>query len=123
MRRTLRSLAAATVLVAPLAACGGGSDDAASGCTPIAGELTVEAQDDLKFDAEDYDTDAGCIEVTYVNEGSLPHTLLVKEQSGFKLSVGDRDTGTIELDAGTYVLFCDIAGHEAAGMKADLVVS
>lgn len=123
MRRTLRSIAAATVLVAPLAACGGDSDDAASGCTPIAGEVTVGAQDDLKFDAEAYDADAGCIEITYENEGSLPHTLLVKEQAGFKLSVGDRDSGTVELDEGTYVLFCDVAGHEAAGMKADLVVS
>ena len=39
MRRTLLPIAAAVVLAAPLAACGG-SDDDASGCTPIADELT-----------------------------------------------------------------------------------
>lgn len=121
MRRTLVPIAAAVILAAPLAACGG-SDDDASGCTPIADELTVLAQDDLKFDAESYAADAGCIEVTYENTGSVVHTLLVDGKSGFKLSIGDTDTGTIDLPAGTYVLFCDIAGHRGAGMEADLVV-
>lgn len=121
MRRTLVPIAAALILAAPLAACGG-SDDDASGCTPITDELTVLAQDDLKFDADSYDADAGCIEVTYENTGSIAHTLLIKEQSGFKLSIGDTDVGTVDLADGTYVLYCDIAGHEAAGMKADLAV-
>jgi plastocyanin len=123
MRRPLRSLAAAATLAAVVAACGGSDGDSASGCTPIASKLTVGAQDDLKFDAESYEADAGCLEVTYRNDGDLPHTLLVREQSGFKLSVGDTDTGTIDLPEGTYELFCDIAGHEAAGMKAGLTVS
>ncbi len=122
MRRTLLPITAAVVLAAPLAACGG-SDDDASSCTPVVDEFTVRAQDDLKFDAESYDADAGCIEVTYENTGSVAHTLLIKEQSGFKLSMGDMDTGTIDLADGTYVLYCDIPGHEAAGMEADLVVS
>jgi plastocyanin len=122
MRRTLLPIAAAVVLAALLTACGG-SDDAASGCTPSVDEITVGAQDDLKFDAATYNADAGCIGVTYENTGSVAHTLLIKETSGFKLSVGDTDTGTVELSEGTYVLYCDIAGHEAAGMQADLVVS
>lgn len=122
MRRTLLPITAAVVLAAPLAACGG-SDDAASGCTPVVDQFTVRAQDDLKFDAESYDADAGCIEVTYDNTGSVSHTLLIKEQSGFKLSIGDTDAGTVDLGDGTYVLYCDIPGHEAAGMEADLVVS
>lgn len=106
----------------PLAACGG-SDDGASGCTPVDDELTVHAKDSLEFDAEEYEASAGCIEVTYENDGSQTHTFLVKGKGGFKLSVGDTDTGTVELPAGTYEVFCDVAGHEAGGMKADLVVS
>ena len=62
----------------------------------------------------------GCVEVTYTNEGSIAHTLLIKGESDFKLAVGDTDTGTVELPAGSYELYCDIAGHEAAGMEADL---
>lgn len=104
-----------------IAACGG-SDDDASGCTPVDADLAVGAQDTLEFDMDSYDTDAGCVEVTYTNEGSTAHTLLVEGVSGFKLSVGDVDTGTVELPAGSYELYCDVAGHRAT-MTADLSVS
>ncbi len=123
MRRPLLPLAAAVALSATLTACGGDDGDAASGCTPIDDEITVEALDSLEFDAESYEGGAGCIEFTYVNDGSVAHTLLVRGKSGFKLSVGKTDTGTVELPAGGYELFCDVAGHEAAGMVADLAVS
>jgi len=122
MRRPLLSLAAVAALTVPLTACGG-SDDDASGCSPATSDLAVGAKDDLKFDAERFEADAGCIEVTYTNEGNIAHTLLVKGESGFKLSVGDTDTGNVDLPAGTYVLFCDVSGHEAAGMEAELTVS
>ena len=124
MRRTFLPLAAAVAVALPLAACGD-SDDGASGCTPVDDELTVAARDSLEFDAEEYEVSAGCIEVTYENEGSQTHTFLVRDKGGFKLSVnnGQTDVGTVELEAGTYEVYCDIAGHEAGGMKADLVVS
>jgi plastocyanin len=124
MRPPLLSLAAAAALATVLTACGGddGGGDA-GGCTPADAEVTVHAKDALKFDADAYESKAGCIEVSYVNDGSVAHTLLVKGKSGFKLSVGDTDSGTVELPAGTYELYCDVPGHEAAGMKADLEVS
>ncbi len=122
MRRPLVTLAAAVTLGLPLAACGG-SDDGASGCSPADAELAVGAEDSLKFDEERYEAEAGCIEVTYTNNGSQTHTLLIKEQSGFKLSVGDTDTGTVDLPAGDYKLFCDVPTHESGGMIADLTVS
>lgn len=121
MRRTLLSLAAATAVSATLVACGS-TDEGASGCTP-GPELSVGGEDNLQFDAESYQTEAGCIEVTYTNNGSIAHTLLVRGESGFKLSMGNEDVGNIELPAGTYELYCDIAGHEAAGMVADLSVT
>ena len=39
------------------------------------------ANDSLKFDADSYEADAGCIEVTYTNEGSTAHTLLDRGRS------------------------------------------
>ena len=77
-------------------------------------------EDKLKFDKESYDTDAGCVEVTYTNDGSTAHNLLIEGVSDFKLNVGDVDTGTVELAAGNYEIYCDLAGHKAAGMVADL---
>ena len=120
MRRTLLPLAAVLALGITASACGG-SDDAASGCTPVDSELAVGAEDSLEFDSDSYDAEAGCIEVTYTNNGDTAHNLLIDGKSGFKLSVGDVDTGTVELPAGNYELFCDVAGHKAT-MTADLTV-
>jgi plastocyanin len=125
MRRTLLCLAGAAALAITLTACGDSGDDSnnTASCTTSDSTVTVEAQDALKFDSDSYEAGAGCVEITYTNAGSVAHTLLVKGKSGFKLSVGDTDSGTIELTPGTYTLYCDIAGHEAAGMKADLTVA
>lgn len=126
MRRTLLCIAGAVALATFLTACGdsdSGSGAAPNECSPVDSSVTVGAQDELQFDADAYEAGAGCVEITYQNEGGVPHTLLIKGQSGFKLSIGDEDTGKIALDAGTYTIFCDIAGHESAGMAAELTVS
>ena len=122
MRRTpLLTLAAAAAIGTTLVGCGG-SDDGASGCTADS-TVTVHAKDELKFDATSYDAKAGCVEITYVNDGSSPHTLLIKGVKDFsKLSIGKEDSGAADLAAGTYTIYCDISGHEAAGMKATLTV-
>lgn len=122
MRRSSLPLAATIGLGLLLAGCGGSDDGGASGCAPVDAELQVGALDELKFDADSYDADAGCLEITYRNEGSVAHNLLIRGKSDFKLTVGDVDTGTVELPAGTYEVYCDIAGHEPAGMVADLNV-
>jgi plastocyanin len=123
MRRPLLTLAAAAaVLGTALVGCSSDDSGSAGGCT-AGPTVEVKAKDDLKFDADAYDTDGGCVEFTYTNEGSTAHTLLIKNVKDFKLSIGSEDSGTVELEPGTYTLFCDIAGHENAGMKADLTVT
>ncbi|MGQ0830851.1 MAG: hypothetical protein ACT4OV_04150 [Microthrixaceae bacterium] len=123
MHRTITCIAGAAALALTLAGCGssGGSAKPAA-CTPVASSITVGALNNLKFDAASYEATTGCVQMTYRNEGSLAHTLLVKGQPGFKLAVGDEDVGRLELKPGTYKLYCDVAGHEAAGMVADLTV-
>ncbi len=132
MRRTLLCLAGAAALVAPLAACGDDDDTGTAGTTTTAetsggraAELTVHAEDSLKFDESSYDVAAGDIAISYVNDGAQPHTLLIDGADGFKLSVGSHETddGTVQLPAGTYRMYCDVAGHETAGMVADLNVA
>ena len=117
----------AVVAAAPLfAACGDDdttSDPPASTTGEPTSSLTVHGTDDLKFDKDSYDAEAGTIDVTYVNDGSVAHTLLIKDVDDFKLSIGSEDEGTVDLEAGDYTLYCDVAGHEAAGMVAELTVS
>jgi plastocyanin len=127
MRRLSLSLAAgALVLAVPLAACGGddsSSTDTTSASGGSGSSLVVHAQNALKFDKTEYTAKAGEIDVEYVNDGNIGHTLLIKKVSGFKLAVGSTDKGTVNLKAGTYTLYCDIPGHEAGGMEATLTVS
>jgi len=120
--RLFRTIAGAALLLLPFAACGGGSST--GGGSTEGADVTVHAQDSLKFDKTDYSAKTGDVKIAYVGDGSLTHTLLIKDKSGFKLQVShDTKTGTVNLTPGSYTLFCDIPGHESAGMKATLTVS
>jgi len=120
--RLFRTIAGAALLLLPFAACGGGSST--GGGSADGADVTVHAQDSLKFDKTDYSAKTGDVKIAYVGDGSLTHTLLIKDKSGFKLQVShDTKTGTVNLTPGSYTLYCDIPGHESAGMKATLTVS
>jgi plastocyanin len=126
MRRTL-VLAAIAALPLTAIACGGDDDDTSSGDNGSGGgapegAVTVIAEDSLDFDQDSYTASAGEVTFIYENGGSLPHTLLIEGVDDFKLEVGDTDEGSVELEAGEYVLFCDVPGHQSAGMEADLTV-
>lgn len=119
----------ALLALVPVAACGdddGASPDttAASGSSAEGQTITVPALDSLEFGDDQYTATAGEITFVYENEGSLPHTLLIDgvSEDDFFLEVGDTDEGSVELEAGEYVLYCDVPGHRSAGMEADLVV-
>jgi plastocyanin len=117
--------------VAALAIVGCGEDDdaEANGSTPAPeADLTVEAHD-IDFDSDEYRLAPGEQRVAYLQEGDTRHTLVVETADGaavdgFELEVDDSssDVGTIDLEAGRYTLYCDVAGHREAGMQADLVV-
>jgi plastocyanin len=122
--RLFRTIAGAALLLLPFAACGGGSST--GGGSTEGADVTVHAQDSLKFDKTDYSAKTGDVKIAYVADGSLTHTLLIQDKGGFKLQIsgrGDTKTGTVNLTPGSYTLFCDIPGHESAGMKATLTVS
>ena len=89
-------------------------------------DVTVHAQDSLRFDKSTYNAKAGDVTIGYVDDGSLTHTLLIKDNTGFKLQVtgrGDSKSGKVTLTPGSYTVFCDVPGHESAGMRATINVS
>ncbi len=120
-RRSLVAVAAAIALTA----CS--SSTATPETLPATVDLEVRAVSGLKFDKSVYEATAGDIEVGYVNDDSIRHTLVVVQGDTkvgtFELQVnkrGDSDVGSINLPAGEYVLLCTVPGHQS--MKADLTV-
>ncbi len=127
MRRSATA-ALALLLAVGLSACGdddgGGSGNGGGNGGGADADLTVIGLD-IEFDQASYTAPAGPVAVLYENEGSLNHTLLIEGIDDFKLSVatrGDTDEGTVELEPGDYVIYCDVSGHRSAGMEADLTV-
>lgn len=125
-----RIAAAVLAGVVGLGATGCGGDDS-TGPSPASApsgdpaDLTVVAQD-ITFPQDSYQAEAGTVDVAYRNEGRIKHTLLVEGVESFELEVrseGDVDTGTVELEPGRYILYCDLPGHRQAGMEATLEVS
>lgn len=112
------AVAAATAVA--LGACGGDDEDGG-----VAGDadVTVVGFDNFSFDQDHYTTQAGEVSFEYVNEGRLRHTLVIEGEGDFKLAAnnqGETDQGSIELEPGEYVIYCDEPGH--AGMEATLTV-
>lgn len=103
---------------APGAAGGGGGG---GGGTPVA----IDGAD-LTFTPEEVTAPAGPVEITLKNVGAIQHNLVIEGHPEFKkldVAPGASATGTFDAKPGTYVLFCDIAGHRPAGMEAKLTVS
>jgi plastocyanin len=88
MQRSTKVTLAAVLFSAVLAACGGSSSSEPV-VIPATVDLEVRAVSGLKFDASSYTATAGDIEVAYVNDDSIRHTLVVVE--------GDTKVGSFEL--------------------------
>lgn len=88
------------------------------------GHLTVVA-DDFSYLLPEGEIPAGTVSVTFRNEGSVIHDLLIEGRSGFRLEAppGGSDTGIATLPPGRHVVFCSIPGHREAGMEAVLEVT
>lgn len=74
----------------------------------------------------DLSVPAGEVILNVVNGGSIEHNVEVRGLgvSSANLMSGGVDTLALgELEPGAYELFCSIAGHEASGMHAELVVT
>ena len=117
----------ASVAVSLMALTGCCSSNATPETIPATVDLEVRAISGLRFDKSLYEATAGDIEIAYINDDTIRHTLIVLQDDtkvgNLELSVnkrGDLDIGTINLPAGNYSVFCTVPGHQ--NMKADLTV-
>lgn len=136
LRETVRSArravvpAALTALTAvTAAACSangqGGSITVTTGAGDESVEIVVDAHD-VYFDPAEIVAPAGTLEIELVEHGSQPHTLVFDDVDGYKLSVTRRnkdDSGSLDIEPGTYTYYCDIPGHRGQGMHGTLTLT
>jgi nitrite reductase (NO-forming) len=145
-RRTVASMiAAATIMpsIALFAAPAGVAQDAspeaspeaspAAGATPGAGankvtieaydiyfepkEVTIPADTDVTIDLPNHSVTAHNFSITDHKNENLPF-----EPIDIDLAPGKTEQVTINAPAGSYYFFCNVPGHEAAGMWGTLTV-
>ena len=124
-----------------LVACGDddSSDDSASSETTTTEETTTEASagggaggtveisaSEFKFDPSDPTTGAGSVTFNLTNDGEAPHNLEVEgngiEEVSDTVEPGQSTELSVDLEAGTYVIYCAIDGHRDQGMEGELTV-
>lgn len=124
------SLLIAGVLAIGLAACGNGDNGDTTppdgNGDPAPSEVTITGTDALAFEPTSLTAAAGTVTVTLTSEGAVEHDFVIEETGDTDVvhsGPGETNTGTIDLEAGTYTYYCSIPGHRAAGMEGTLTVS
>ena len=117
-RRTTPAVVGLSLAVV-LVGCGGGPDDVVGD----AGVLRVVGQDNLLWDVTALAAPAGTVTFALTCEAGVNHNLVI-EETGEQVAAcapGATSTGTVDLEAGTYVYVCTVPGHEVT-MRGVLTV-
>jgi uncharacterized cupredoxin-like copper-binding protein len=133
---------AALVAAFALAACGDDDDDDTTAATETTAETTTEAggssgggggetipiaESDFKLDPADPTAKAGTVTFKLTNDGQAPHNLEVEgdgvEEVSDTINPGDSTDFTVDLEPGTYEIYCTIDGHKDLGMEGELTVN
>ncbi len=118
----------AGALTAERLACPEGSDCYDPPRAPGDGGMIAMNAGDFYFDGFEGEVAEGDITVTLNNEANGTHNFVVtgaNEGSDPKIEAngGAEAEGVVNLFAGEYTFYCDIAGHRAAGMEGTLIVT
>jgi len=120
----MRAAAVAMVMVALLAACGGGS-----GGTQPAGSTQVTLSE-YKFAPSSITVQHGKVIFWLVNSGNVAHDMAMRDGSNNRIATSDlisagdsKEFDVNDIAAGTYTIFCTQQGHESSGMKGTLTVT
>jgi plastocyanin len=124
MRRSFAAAATVAGLALAAAACGssggGGAYKPPSG--PPVKTFSIQASS-FKFAPDTITAPAGILEFKLTSE-DIQHSFRIKNLNGFMIEAGSGKTATgkVKLSPGKYTFYCDIPGHESAGMKGTLTV-
>jgi len=114
--------------LAAVVACGGGSGGGGEGANQPAGSHKLVLVD-FKFQPKTVSVGAGKVTFFLVNDGPSAHDMVIADSSGKSVArstlvqPSNTETFAVTLAAGSYVFYCDLPGHRAAGMEGTLTVS
>jgi plastocyanin len=89
------------------------------------GKITIPAVDGTAFQFTKATAKPGKVTFDMPNKSPLQHNIALKGIGGAAGKVvpqGQSSTFTTTVKAGTYTYFCEVPGHEAAGMKGTLTI-
>lgn len=118
------------VLAVLVAGCGGDDDDDDgddAGTTPAAGAQMVDVTL-TEFSIEmPSSIQAGPVSFVVTNDGSVDHNFEVEgegieEEFEEDLAPGESQTLELDLQPGTYKVYCPVGDHEGQGMTTELTV-
>jgi len=116
--------AVASAAASPAASPAGEASPAPSS----AGDGTAVIVKDFTLDPLDVAV-AGNVSLAVTNDGPTVHNVAIRDDAGdvlgttSDLKAGASETLTVEIPAGSYILFCSLPGHESLGIKGTLTVS
>jgi plastocyanin len=124
MRRFSAAAAAVALGAVALVACG--SSGGSSGYVPPTGnpvKTIAISGSSYKFTPSKISAPAGILEFKLTST-DIQHSFRIKNIDGFQIEAGagKTATGKVKLPAGAYTFYCDIPGHESAGMEGTLTV-
>ena len=136
LRKSLTLFAIVIPLV--LAACG--DDDSSDSSTSASsdtesttvtagggsGETVDISETEFKLDPSDPSTKAGNVTFQVTNDGQTVHNLEVEgngvEETTDDLQPGDQGVLSVDLQPGTYEMYCSIDSHREQGMEGEITV-
>ncbi|WP_062521855.1 cupredoxin domain-containing protein [Demequina silvatica] len=126
--RALRGAAVVAAVALALAGCGGSDTDAPSVTSPQPADATVVEVSAVEYGytASATEIDAGSITFELTNDGEMSHDLVLDGDPGGATAVigpGETDRFTVDLEPGSYTLYCSVGNHRALGMVLTITVT
>ncbi len=121
-----------TVLVAVVfallsfAGCGGEDATSTSGDTGGDGQTLAVAASDFMFAPADLQAEPGALTIELTNDGQQPHAIQIEgngvDETSDTIEGGATTSFDLELEEGTYGIFCPVGNHADMGMVGTLTV-
>jgi plastocyanin len=123
----VRYLAAIVMLASALALAGCGGDDGGETSTTASETFTI-SETDFALSPSTVTVDApGTYTFEATNDGGVDHALEIEgngiEEETDTIGPGESASVTVDLETGTYEMYCPIGNHREMGMEGEITVS